>query len=358
MNFVNEINGIPQVDVQNHQDFDGHRSVSFLEDTKTGLKAYVAIHRKNPAVPSFGATRLWNYVSEADALQDALRLSRIMSYKAALAGLPCGGAKGVIIEPEGHYDRKALLESYADQINQLGGQFITGTDVGLMQEDLPIMRAKSPHIIGLNDNSTLCTAQGLLAAIKVSLKEVFGSESLSERSIAIQGVGKVGTGLLRLLNEEDRAQVYIADINQMCIDIALKIFPTAKVVSSERIYEVQADVFSPSALGSVINAQTVSKLNCRIVAGGANDQLEDESMGASLYEKGILYAPDYVVNAGGLIAVFDEYQYGSPDKERLTIRFKKIAHCLENIFEQSRSKHLPTNIIADRLAERIFNSYH
>jgi leucine dehydrogenase len=345
------------IDVQKHSDFDEHKSVYELNDKKTGLKAYVAIHRKNPAVPSFGATRFWHYASDAEALQDALRLSRIMSYKAALAGLPCGGAKGVIIAPVDIHNRAGLLESYAEQINLLGGQFITGTDVGLTQEDIPIMKARSPHIIGLNNNSTECTARGIDISVKVCLQEVFETEKLVGKSVAIQGLGKIGSGLLRLLAQEN-VQVYISDLNKECLTAALNIMPSAIVTSPEKIYGTKVDIFSPNALGCIINKKTVKKFSCRIIAGGANDQLEDESMGAVLQERGILYAPDYVVNAGGLIAVFDEYQYGASDQKRLFKRVEDIKERLQSIFAQAKEKHLPTNIIADRLAEKIFNGYH
>lgn len=344
------IRGLPE--------YDNHHLVTYLHDERTALEAFVAIHRKNGALPSFGATRLWQYRSEEEALRDALRLSRLMSYKAALASLPCGGAKGVIIhsgEPtEDH--RSALIEAYADKISSLKDSFVTGTDVGIRQSDLRVMRERTPNIIGFNDNTAEFTALGVYHAICCALRHVHGDDDLKERTFAIQGVGKVGGELLKLLYGETRG-IFVADIDDERLRMMRSAYPNIEIVPTETIHRQVVDVFSPCALSSAVKTSNVSELACRIVAGGANNQLEKEDVGDILHKMDILYAPDYVVNAGGLIAVYDEYEHSDYDAERVREKVVKIEGRLDALIKASREQNRPISRIANEMAERIFNNY-
>ncbi|HEY4522504.1 MAG TPA: Glu/Leu/Phe/Val dehydrogenase dimerization domain-containing protein [Candidatus Paceibacterota bacterium] len=343
--------------IQGFPEYDKHHLVTFLHDEETGMEAFVSIHRKNSNVPSFGATRFWHYESDSDALRDALRLSRLMSYKAALAGLPCGGAKGVIIDRSGAVeDHSSILSAYADKISMLRDSFITGTDVGVRQEELALMRERAPNIVGFNDNSTLFTSLGVYHAIKCTLREVFSDDSVAGKTFAIQGLGKIGSAVLEHL-APDAAKIYVADIDINAVTAAVKRFPSIIPVSVDAIHKQNVDVFCPCALGGAINTDNVAELSCAIVAGGANNQLENEEMGDILHKINILYAPDYVVNAGGLIAVFDEYESPTYDEERVRSKVVMIEERIQDIIAESRLQKRPTNRVANDLAESIFNTY-
>ena len=344
--------------IESLPEFDNHFSVSFLNDKENGLKGFIAIHRKNPNFPSFGATRLWYYNSETEALQDAMRLSKMMSYKSALAGLVAGGAKGVIILPQDKkIDRKKLLQSYAKQVDLLKGSFITGTDVGLDQPDLLVLKKVTPYIVGFNGYTTELTSKGIFYAIEVALAEVFGSGKIEGRTFAIQGVGKVGESLLSLLHEKAK-KIFIADIDKKTLKKVAKKYPKAVIKNPEEIHKQDIDVFCPCALSGAITSKNISDLKCKIISGGANNQLEDENVGVLLHRLKILYCPDYIVNAGGLIAVVNEYEnpyfdYGSVSKKVLGIK-KRLA----GIFKTSKKENKPTNLVANELAIRIFDNYH
>ena len=345
-------------------EFDDHALVSFAQDKETGLKAVIAVHRVNPVVPSFGATRLWHYASTMDGVRDALRLGRLMSYKAALAGLECGGAKGVIIaETDPHTlspeDRRKLLNAYAARVNALGGRFVTGTDVGVSQEDLSVMKRACPSIIGFNNNSTEFTAIGVYESVKASLEEAFGSSDPAGHSFAIQGLGKVGNGLLELLYEPAgaSAKIYVADIDPAQVEKIRAKYPRVIPVAPEAIAEQDVDVFSPCALSGVINAESIPRIKARVVAGGANNQLATEADGDALFARGIVYAPDYVANAGGLIAVFDEYKNPTYERSRVERSVMHIPGTLKKIFAESRARGEAPARVANLLAEKIFNAY-
>lgn len=342
--------------VETLPEFDRHTFVTYISDKKTGLRAYVAIHRKNGVSPSFGATRMWKYESEKDALRDALRLSKMMSYKAAVAGLSCGGAKAVIIEPRGDYDRKALLVSYADKLKLFKEHFVTGTDVGLSQEDLFEMKKHAENIVGLTINPTYFTAMGLFQSIKCTLDHLYGTQNLTGRTFAIQGLGKIGSELLGLMYDEAES-IYVSDINPERIEEIKKTYPKIIVLPPDEIHKQIVDVFSPCALSHALNSRTINELSCKAVVGGANNQLENASIGGLLHKLGILYAPDYVVNAGGLIAVYDEYEYPERDDGRVTVKVSKIMDVLDEIYNKSKTENKGTNEIADLIAEKIFNSY-
>lgn len=337
-------------------EFDGHRAVYRLFDDETGLKAFVGIHRKNGDIPSFGATRMRHYGSEGDAARDALRLSRLMSYKAVMAGLPCGGAKGVIMEPGGRFDRKKIIEKYAEKISDLNGEFVTGTDVGLSQDDLKIMASKTKNVVGFRGDPAYFTAAGIYQAIRRSLKFVFGQEDLTEKTFAVQGLGKVGFGLVKFIFE-DGGVVYASDVDESKINVAKNLYPALKIVDVEEIHKITVDVFSPCALNYSINKKTVNELKCRMVVGGANNQLESLGLGDELFNKGILYAPDYVVNAGGLISVYDEYEHEDYDSDRVAMKVSGIGDTLEGVFLRSKRENLSPARIADKMAEETFNGY-
>lgn len=345
--------------VNSSSEFDNHTFISFLNDAKTGLKGFIAVHRNNGEVPSFGATRIWHYESDADALDDALRLSRMMSYKSALAGLPYAGAKGVIILNSHALDkreRNRLLEAYAENVERLNGQFVTGTDVGLTQKDLDVMNKGSEYIVGFNGDATEHTALGVLYAIETCLGKVFKDESIAGRSFAIQGLGKVGHSIVEFLYK-DAKKIFISDTDKEKVRAVKKKYPKVKVVNPSKIHKQKVDVFSPCALSHELNSKTVVDLSCKIIAGGANNQLENEKIGELLHKLGILYAPDYVINAGGLISVTDEFEYSKYSKERVEKKVTKIKDTLEKIFRLSEKHNKAPNIIADEMAEKIVSRY-
>jgi len=339
-------------------EYDMHYLVTFVHDDASGMEGFVAIHRKNPSVPSFGATRLWTYASDEEALRDALRLSRLMSYKAALAGLPCGGAKGVILDTHvSEQERIRLIEAYARAIAPMRENFITGTDVGIKQEDLPLMKRYAPNVIGFNDNSTEFTALGVYHGLRCALRKLSGDENVEGRTFAIQGLGKIGSALLALLAPRARG-VYVADIDPTAVARACESYRNVTPVPPDDIHRQKVDAFCPCAMGSAISLRNVAELACAAVVGGANNQLESEEVGDILHRMGILYAPDFVVNAGGLIAVYDEYEHpGAHDDARVRAKVMQIEARLSRLIEDSRTQNRPTNRLANEMAEGIFNGY-
>lgn len=339
-------------------EFDGHKMISFIYDMHSGLRGFIAIHRGNTEHPAFGATRLWQYTTETEALRDALRLSRMMSYKSALAGLPYGGGKGVIMmsKNQNTHKRTKLLNAYAGTINDLSGLFITGTDVGLTQRDVQQMKRKSNYFVGLEGDPTDFTGLGLLCGVRICLKEIFGKPSLTGKSIAIQGLGKIGTKLLDLVYPEAE-RIFVCDVDTQRVLIAKKRFPRIQQINNNEIHKAPVDIFAPCALSGSLNKTTVKEIQASIIAGGANNQLEKEEIGDLLYERGILYAPDYVLNAGGLMCVADEYEHPRFSAKRVAKRVAGIQTTLINIFSRSKKLHQPPHRVANELAERIINHF-
>jgi leucine dehydrogenase len=334
-------------------EFDNHQLVNFIYDESTGLKGFITIHRGDKAHPSFGATRLWNYDSELEALKDALQLSKTMSYKAALAGLPYGGGKAVLLEVAGkRRQRKEMLKAYAERVNFLAGHFITGADVGLSRKDVQLLRRRSPYFVGLKNDPVELTALGVFFAIEVCLEELFGSERIRDHRFAIQGLGKVGLELLKLLYQKG-GQVLVADIDPRPLAEAKRTFPEVKVIKPGEIHQQPVDVFSPCALSSSITSENISELRCRAIVGGANNQLESPEVGEALSKLDILYAPDYVVNAGGLIGVVDEFENSTIGRRRVKKRIGLIKETLRRILEKSKKEKKATNLVADEMAEGI-----
>lgn len=349
MNYYNGVN------IEKLEEYDKHYKVIFLNNPKTGMQGFIAIHRKNKNNPSFGATRFLRYENSLNGLRDALRLSRLMSYKAALSGLPNGGAKGVILMPERIKNRKKILLSYAEEINNLRGEFITGTDVGLTEDDLKLIKKESKFFVGLGSDVIQATAMGIYYGMESSLEFLTGSSNLTGKTFAIQGLGKVGYTLLSLLYSKAK-HIYVADNDALAVKKIKKEFPLVSAVKSSEIHKQQVDIFSPCALSHTLNTKTVKELNCKIIAGGANNQLENENIGIFLHKVGILYAPDYVINAGGLIAVYEEYKKNKKiNFESLSVKIVKIKDRLTKIYKQSKKENRATNLIADEIAEKTFS---
>jgi len=341
-------------ELQRYPEFDNHFMVVKLFEPKVCLDGYISIHRQRQGYPALGATRLWSYSSEEDALRDSLRLARLMSYKSVLAGLPYTGAKAALIfSPNSQINRRDFFKAYASVVNELGGQFVTGTDVGVNNTDLAVMAAESKFMIGNGVDSGFYTAVGILDSILESLREVFNSEDLSARSFAIQGLGKTGGHLLKLLVKGGANNIFVTDINPRKTWYYKLRYPFIKLVNPVAIYTREADVFCPCALSHAVTAERIPFFKFKIIAGSANNQLESVQAGQDLFDKGILYAPDYVINAGGLVSVIDEMENGKSDHERTLSKIKKIRDSLSAIYFSSKQEGQSTNIVADNLAEEI-----
>lgn len=334
--------------------YDDHRIVLRVSDPAVGLTAFIAIHRAG-RMPSFGATRIWRYSNEQEAFSDALSLSKTMSYKSALAGFPYGGAKGVIVEPQTPYGRTALLRSYVRFVDMLGGRFVTGADVGVGITDVKYMAKYSSAIVGSHVDPVAWTVKGYVRGLRVVCRERFGTESLVGRSIAIQGLGKTGKGVLDAIYGEC-GRIMVTDVNPKVLADVVKAYPRVKTVAPQTIYMQSVDIFAPCALGGIINETTIDRFRCKAVVGTANGQLTAPDIGERLFHRHILYASDYLVNSGGLIAVVDEYRHSKPDDRRIAKRVSAIGHTLAKIFKESNVRHIPPHRIADQKAEKIFNT--
>ncbi|MFW5855787.1 MAG: Glu/Leu/Phe/Val family dehydrogenase [Bacillota bacterium] len=326
-----------------------HEQVVVNYDEETGLKAIIAIHDTTLG-PALGGTRLWDYDTEEEALVDVLRLSRGMTYKAAAAGLNLGGGKAVIIGDADEIKSEELWRAFGRFVQSLNGRYITAEDVNTTVEDMSYVSQETDHVTGLPGTSgdpSPVTAFGVWKAMKAAVDEVYGTPDLEGKKIAIQGVGSVGYHLAKHINEEG-GELVITDIKQENIDIVVEDFG-AEVVDPDEIYSVDCDIFAPCALGAVINDDTIPQLNCDIVCGAANNVLAEERHGDILDEKGILYAPDYVANAGGLINVYDELL--GYDRERALNRASKIYDNIKKVIEISKRDNIPTFKAADIMAE-------
>ena len=330
-----------------------HQRVVFCNDEDTGLKAIIAIHDTTLG-PAMGGTRMWEYKTEAEALRDVLRLSRAMTYKAAISGLNIGGGKALILGNSRTDKTEALMRRFGRFIKNLNGSFITTEDLGTSSRDMEYIRMETEHVIGGDESSagsdpSAITAKGVLMGIKACLKELFGNDSLAGRSVAVQGIGHVGENLVHLLREEN-ARVYISDINEERVrQIAKK--SGADPISNNNILDLEFDVYSPCALGGVINSATIAKMKCGIIAGSANNQLADENLhGQMLLEKGIIYAPDYLINAGGMISSYSEMS-GYSRKRTLQLA-ENIYEVTRGVLKKSQAENIPTNKAADMIAEK------
>lgn len=334
---------------------DGFEQVVFCNDVETGLKAIIAIHDTTLG-PALGGVRMWNYNSEEEALHDVLRLAKGMTYKNAVAGLNLGGGKAVIIGDPKKDKSEALFRSFGRFVETLNGRYITAEDVGTFEEDMDYIHMETEYVTGTSrkgaGDPSPVTALGIYYGMKQAAKEAFGSDSLKGLTIAVQGVGQVAYHLCKHLHEEG-AELIVTDINEEAVERAVKEF-AATSVKPDEIYDVDCDIFSPCALGGIINDETIPRLKAKIIAGSANNQLEKEEHGRILHEKGILYAPDYVINAGGVINVAEEL--AGYNRQRALNKVKSIYNILETVFEISRQKNIPTSIAANELAEKRIKS--
>jgi leucine dehydrogenase len=339
-----------QYSIESLPEYDNHIVVSTIFGRATELKAFIALHRKGKKHASFGATRMWSYASDVDALRDALRLAKLMSYKSAMAGLPYGGAKGIVFPPTHPNKRNLILKEYARHVNYLNGRFITGADAGVSQQDVKMMKKVSPFMVGVKSDPVEFTMLGVYYGIQICLQEVFGSDDLSNRTFAIQGLGKTGLELLKLIYP-DAKKIYVTDINEKSISNARHLFPKIEVVSPTAIVSKRVDVFSPCALSHILNTETVPHIQASIVAGSANNQLASPEVGEMLYHHGVLYAPDYVINAGGLMTVVDEFEHKNHNRPRVEQKVASIQTTLKTILAKSKHMKKAPNIIADGMAE-------
>ncbi len=328
-----------------------HEQLVFCNDNETGLKAIIGIHDTTLG-PSLGGTRMWMYKNEMEAIRDVLRLSRGMTYKASVAGLNLGGGKAVIIGDSKKDKNENLMRRFGTFVNSLGGKYITAEDVGISTKDMEWVSKETKHVTGLPGKSgdpSPVTAFGVYNAMKACAKERWGSDSLSGKKVMVQGIGHVGEHLVKFLTEEG-AKVFISDISEERLSSVSAKYK-ATVVALADVYDGDVDVYAPCALGATVNDDTLARLKCSIICGAANNQLADEKVhGEAVLKKGILYAPDYVVNAGGLINVSTEISGLTPAEAM------KLAQGIYNttlrIFETAKAENIPSYAAANRIAEK------
>lgn len=325
-----------------------------INDDKTGLTGIIAIHSTRLG-PAAGGCRLWRYERQEALVTDAIRLARGMSYKNALAGLPFGGGKAVLQLPAEPYDREAVFRVFGDAVESLGGDYVTAEDVGTTVDDMKAVRSRTRYVAGLDENvgqaggdPSPWTALGVFESMKAAAADLLGLR-LRGATVAVQGVGNVGAALCRLLKEEG-AELVVADVNEArAAALARKL--SARQVGADEILEIKADIYAPCALGGVLNDQSIPKLQARLICGGANNQLEAAHHGEALRQREIIYAPDYVVNAGGIINVTAEYLGESTASVKSRVR--QIAPRLQSILRDAKSQGLPTDVIADERARQV-----
>jgi leucine dehydrogenase len=336
----------------------GHEEVIFFQDKSCGLKAIIAIHDTTLG-PALGGTRMWQYANEEEALTDVLRLSKGMTYKAAVSGLNLGGGKAVIIGDPKKDKSEALFRSYGRFIESLNGRYITAEDVNIGVEDIEHIFTETNYVSGValhhggSGNPAPYTALGVFRGIQACATKMWSKKDITNKVVALQGIGSVGFELARLLKEAG-AKLIFTDISERGIQRFKQDFPEAKFVTPEEITKVDCDIFSPCALGASINDTTIPSLKCKVVAGAANNQLKEDRHGLELKKKGILYAPDYLINAGGLMNVSIEFEGWSDDKSKRMI--DTIYDTTLKVFAISDEQNIPVNKAADVLAENRIKS--
>lgn len=344
-----------------HHEFDNHEQVVFCHDAASGLKAIIAIHNTNRG-PALGGCRMYPYASEAEALTDVLRLSRGMTYKSALADLPLGGGKSVIIGDPGKHKTPALMRAMGVAVERLGGRYIVAEDSGTSVADMQQIGRMTNHVSGINDkfdsqgnrrsgDPSPMTAHGVFVGIRSAVRQQLGRPDLQGVRVAIQGVGNVGHHLARELHQAG-AELWVSDINDEAVRHMVDEFG-ATAVDGPEIFDLEVDVFAPCALGAVLNDETIPRLQARVVAGAANNQLAEPRHGRLLAERGILYAPDYVINAGGVIDVC--YEGLHVEQSEVLQKVEAIGDTLDEIFRRAQQLHRPTHEVADQLAEERFS---
>ena len=339
---------------------DEFEQIVFCNDSKLGLKAIIAIH-STVLGPATGGCRMWNYMSESEAFEDVLRLSKGMTYKASISGLEWGGGKAIIWGDSKTQKTPAFLKRYGEFVDRLGGHYITAKDVGIGSDDLRLIKTTTKHVLGIDGDKNSsgdpspATAWGVYCGIKATAKYTFKTDSLKGLRIAVQGLGSVAYYLLEHLLAEG-AKVVACDIDSAMVDRAVSKYPI-EIIRPEAIFDVTCDIFAPCALGAAINPSSITRLKAKAVAGAANNQLATPEMGYELLRKGIVYAPDYAINAGGLINIYYEDPIrGGYSKEKAFAHVSKIEKTIADILKRAEQSDLPPHVVADRMAEeRIAN---
>lgn len=346
--------------VFSHKEFDQHERVSYFHCPQTGLKAIIALHNTNLG-PALGGCRMWAYDSDEEALRDVLRLSRGMTYKAAVAGLPLGGGKSVIIGDARKVKTPEMMRAMGKAVDSLGGRYIIAEDVGTTVDDLNQIATQTKHAVGVSHGGhggdpSPVTAYGVYVGLKAAVKNRLGTDDLRGLTVAVQGLGNVGYNLCRHLHK-DGAKLFVTDVQTERVNMAVQEFG-ATAVGLNDIYDVPADVFAPCALGAILNDDTIPRIKAKVIAGAANNQLAEARHGDVLRSRNVLYAPDYVINAGGLINVYYEYVTRNTgkatDPAAVNAHVEKIGETVESIFRKAEKEGLSTALAADRLAEERF----
>ncbi|NNC77266.1 MAG: Glu/Leu/Phe/Val dehydrogenase [Woeseiaceae bacterium] len=342
--------------VFDHPEFDHHESVQFVDEPDSGLKAIIAIH-STALGPAAGGCRRWQYANSRDALTDVLRLSRGMTYKNAIAGLPFGGGKSVILAADSAPKSPQLFRAFGRAIESLGGRYITAEDVGIGMDDMRIVREETAFVSGLPQSGESAggdpspwTALGVFLGIEAAAKARLNAASLDGLRVAVQGVGHVGFHLCHLLAKAG-AEVHVADVNRDNLNRIREAVDVSTESPAEILF-TDVDILAPCALGNILNAQSIPRIKASVIAGAANNQLSDVADGARLTERDILFAPDYVINAGGVISVAREY-LGVSSEDEVRTEVGQIPNRLIEIFDNARDNRRPTNVIADEMARRI-----
>ena len=329
-----------------------HEQIVYCSDKDLGLKAIIGIHNTTLG-PSIGGTRMWNYSTEEEGLKDVLRLSKAMSLKSSLAGLNAGGGKAVIIG-DLKLKNQNFIKKYASFINDINGKYWTAQDVNISSQDMIWMKDVTPFVVGMPEeqgglgDSSHPTAYGVYLGMKAASKFVYGTDSLEGKKIALQGIGKVGAKLIEYLNKEN-ANIYVSDINKEILKNITDKYKVSTFKNSE-LYSMELDIFSPCALGAILNSESIKKLKCKIVAGAANNQLEDDKIhDVELKEKNIIYVPDFLINAGGVISVYHE-QIQDLSKEKVFGMTENIYSKVEDVLKLSSKNDISTNVSAMKIA--------
>ena len=335
----------------NELNFDNHEQVVFVSEAKSGLKGIIAVHNTNLG-PAMGGCRMWNYATEATAVNDVLRLSRGMTYKNAVAGLPIGGGKSVIIGNPKTDKTPALFEAMGEALERLGGRYITAEDVGTTPLDMAHVATKTRYVAGLgaSGDPSPYTAMGCFVGAQAAVKHRLQRDSMEGLIVAVQGLGNVGYDYARRLHAAG-AKLIVADIDQDALERAHAEFG-AEIVAVDAIYDVHADIYAPCALGATLNPDTLSRLKVKIVAGAANNQLATAEIGELLRRKEVLYVPDFVINAGGIIKVC--YEYLNKPEDDVEAHVREISDTLVEIFARADREELSTSLVADEVAEARF----
>lgn len=333
--------------------FDNHEQIVFCNDKDTGLKAIIGIHN-TVLGPSLGGTRMWKYNSEWEALNDVLRLSRGMTFKSAVAGLDLGGGKAVIIGDAKTDKTPELMKKFGEFVDSLSGRYITAEDVGMETEDMDLVRTVTPHVVGISEekggkgNPSPITAYGVYMGLKAATKYAYGNDSLEGKRVYVQGVGHVGEGVVEHMSKEG-ADIYISDINQERME-AVRDKYGAKIYEGDNLYAEKMDVYSPCALGGTLNDETIAALQAKVIAGAANNQLVNEiKHGQMLREKGIVYAPDFLINAGGVINVYGEIK--NYDRAAIMSKTESIYNTTLDILTNAEKNDITTYQAAFNIAQ-------